>query len=74
METDQETTNGFSSNFVPVELTEEDIPGASLEEPLDNHNMAALRWWLLCHGITSSTSTRKAQLIDKLVIYVILNG
>ena len=34
-----------------VELTETDIPGTTLDEPLDVHNVAALRWWLQCHGI-----------------------
>lgn len=67
MESDQETAavKDTSSDLVSVELTEADIPGASLEEPLDNQNVAALRWWLLCHGITPSSSARKAQLITK---------
>ncbi len=33
-----------------VELTEADIPGAMLEEPLEAHNVVALKWWLLCCG------------------------
>ena len=32
------------SQQVQVELVEEDIPGAALEEPLDVKNVAALRW------------------------------
>ena len=63
MESDQETVQNSSSNFVSVDLTETDIPGASLKEPLDSQNIAALRWWLLCHGITPSSSAKKAQLI-----------
>jgi len=65
MESDQETVKSSSSDLVSVDLTEADIPGASLEEPLDSQNVAALRWWLLCHGITPSSSARKAQLITK---------
>ena len=65
MESDQETVQNSSSNFISVDLTETDIPGASLEEPLDSQNIAALRWWLLCHGITPSSSAKKAQLIAK---------
>ena len=65
MESDQERVQNSSSNFVSVDLTETDIPGARLEEPLDSQNVAALRWWLLCHGITPSLSAKKAQLIAK---------
>ena len=51
-----------------VELTEADIPGASLEEPLDGHNVAALKWWLLCRGIKLQSSSRKKQLVARLVL------
>ena len=47
---------------VSVDLTEAGIAGASLEEPLDSPNAAVLHWWLLCHGITPSSSARKTQL------------
>ena len=46
-----------------VELKDTDIPGAHLDEPLEAHNVAALRWWLLCRGIRASTSLRKHQII-----------
>ncbi len=36
-------------------LTEDDIPGASLIDPLDKHTNQALRWWLLCHGVISKS-------------------
>ena len=65
MEPDQEIAEDSSSDLVPVNLTEADIPGASLEEPSENQNVAALRWWLLCHGISVSSATRKVQLINK---------
>ena len=66
MESDQETVENSSNNLVSVDLTETDIPGASLEEPLDSQNVAALRWWLLCHGIT--LCQQKAQLLKYYII------
>ena len=48
-----------------MELDEEDIPGAKLEEPLEQHNNHALRWWLQCHGVTPKQSLRKQELVDK---------
>ena len=47
------------------QLTESDIPGATLHEPLESATVHALRWWLLCHGIQTPTSWRKAKLIEK---------
>ena len=38
------TASGGASALV---LTEEDIRGASLNEPLDKHTISELRWWLL---------------------------
>ena len=48
-----------------VELNDTDIPGAHLDEPLEAHNVAALRWWLLCRGIKVTTSLRKRQIIAR---------
>ena len=48
-----------------VQLTEIDVPGASLEEPMDKHSIPALKRWLLCRGIEMSSSVRKGQLLDK---------
>ena len=48
-----------------VELNDTDIPGAHLDEPLEAHNVAALRWWLLCRGIRVATSLRKHQIIAR---------
>ena len=50
---------------VTVKLTEADIPGALLIEPLEVHNVAALKWWLLCHDIKLTSSCRKQQLIER---------
>ena len=41
---------------VLVELTESDIPGAVLSEPLEVHTVHALKWCLLCHGIKPTSS------------------
>ena len=48
-----------------VQLTEIDIPGASLEEPMNKHSIPALKWWLLCRGIEMPSSVHKGQLLDK---------
>ena len=47
------------------ELTESDIPGAILEEPLEKATVHALKWWLLCRGIKAPSSWRKAKLIER---------
>ena len=41
------------------ELTERDIPGAILNEPLENATVPELKWWLLCCGIQAPSSWRK---------------
>ena len=48
-----------------VELTEEDIPGAALKEPLESHTVHALKWWLLCRGEKAPTSWKKAQYVSR---------
>lgn len=48
-----------------VELTEEDIPGAALKEPLESHTVHALKWWLLCRGEKAPSSWKKAQYITR---------
>ena len=50
-----------------VELTEHDIPGAQLNEPLESATFPALRWWLLCRGVQALSSWKKAQLIERLI-------
>lgn len=49
-----------------AELSENDIPGASLTEPLEAHNVAALKWWLLCRGIKVKSSSRKKEIIERI--------
>ena len=46
-----------------IELKATDIPGAHLDEPFEAHNVAAIRWWLLCRGIRVQTSLRKHQIM-----------
>ena len=48
-----------------VELSEDDIPGARLSDPLESHNVQELRWWLLCRGIKVPTSWKKTNLISR---------
>ena len=50
-----------------VNLTQSDIPGALLSEPLASHTMPELRWWLLCRGIKVPTSWNKHKLLSRLV-------
>ena len=51
---------------VCVILTEQDIPGAALDcDGLETYTVAALRWCLLCRGISVRTSLKKAQVIVK---------
>ena len=50
---------------VRVELTEEDIPGAALKEPLESHTVHELKWWLLCRGEKAPSSWKKAQYVSR---------
>ena len=48
-----------------VKFNDTDIPGAHLDEPFEAHNVAALRWWLLCRSIKLTTSLQKHQIIAR---------
>ena len=61
------STDEPSSSQVTMTLTDEDIPGAKLQEPLENHAIPALQWWLLCRGIKTPSNWKKAQLIERYV-------
>ena len=65
MDANSGATVASLSRQVQVELVQEDIPGAALQEPLDVQNVA-LRWWLQCRGIKPASSWRKHQLITRL--------
>jgi len=56
-------TNDMSSSS--SKLTSKDIPSANVKEPLETHDVTALQWWLLCHGIKQPLSWRISQLIDQ---------
>lgn len=51
-----------STDAVTVTLLEDDIEGASLEEPLETRTIPQLRWWLLCRGIKAPANDKKASL------------
>ena len=53
------------TDTVDIVLTEADIPGATLKEPLEVHTIAALRWWLLCRGVQVSSTCKKPTLIER---------
>ena len=59
------TGDAVDASQSSVELSDTDIPGAHLDEPLEAHNVAALCWWLLCRGLKVSTSLRKHQIIAR---------
>ena len=49
-----------------VHLTEVDVPGASLAEPLEKQSVPALKRWILCRGIETPSNARKKQLLERL--------
>ena len=53
-----------------LHLKEDDIPGASLTEPLESHTVTELSWWLLCRGISVPRSWEKAQVLRRCVVSV----
>ena len=55
-----------------VELSESDIPGTSLAQPLESHALPALWWWLQCRGINVLSSIKKKQIIMRYSILVAL--
>ncbi len=59
------TELGESSVSDTVTLTEDDIPGASLQPPFEKHTVPELRWWLLCRGVTVSAFMKKASIIER---------
>ena len=46
-------------SIVEVKLTEEDIPEAKVDEPLEKHAIHELKWWLLCRGVHAPSSLKK---------------
>ena len=48
-----------------VRLSEDDVPGASLSEPMEKQSVPALKRWLLCRGIQMPSNTRKKELLSR---------
>ena len=40
-------------SFLPIVLTEDDVPGAKLIELLESYSIRKLSWWIECHGCHS---------------------
>ena len=51
-----------ASSSLEVVVTPDDISGAELAEPYEQHTAAALHWKLLCRVISLPTSTKNARL------------
>ena len=58
-------TNSSRPENSQDELTKKDIPGAILNEPLENATVPELKWWLLCRGIQARPSWRKMKMIER---------
>ena len=52
-----------SESGLVVSLTEYDVPGASLAEPMEKQGVPALKRWLLCRGV--EVASRSSCLIDE---------
>ena len=62
----------MDNNSSTVDLVPSDIPGAELSKPWEQHPMVALRWWLLCRGISVPTTWKKAKLIERYVLLLLM--
>ena len=60
--------NVISLDTESLSLTEADVPGAFLSEPMASHTMPQLRWWLLCRGVKAPTSWNKTKLLSRYVL------
>ena len=65
--TNADTSDAVRAPIV-VELTEDDIPGAALSEPLESHTVPSLKWWLLCRGTKTLPSWKKQRGRQVLVV------
>ncbi len=61
------------SNCAVIVSLEEDIEGATLDEPLETKTIPQLRWWLLCHGSEPPASEKKPSLIKRYGARVIIH-
>ncbi len=58
-------TDTGAAELPEILLTPGDIDGAVLELPFERHTKHALRFWLLCRGITLPSSSTKALLVAR---------
>ena len=58
-------SGAMATSTVEVLLEPAEILGADLKEPFEQHAMPALRWWLLCRGISAPSSWKKQQLVNR---------
>ena len=49
-----------SESELVVSLTEYDVPGASLNKPMEKQGVPALKWWLLCRGVEVASNIKRA--------------
>ena len=61
----------MNDDLSKVVLLLSDIPGAELSKPWEQNSIVALRWWLLCRGISVRTSWKKVQLIQRYIGIVV---
>ena len=66
-------TGGTDGSDITLCLVEADIPGASLAEPFETHTVTELSWWLLCRGISTPKSWKKAQVVHRYVALSVVN-
>ena len=60
-----EVTADSGGSGINVVLEENDIEGATLNEPLEAHTIPKLRWWLICHGRDAPSSEKKPGIIER---------
>jgi len=56
-----------TSHSVQLVLTEEDVDGAKLQEPLEKHHKNALRWWLVLPRSARTSKKCNQSYFDKQV-------
>ena len=67
-------TSGAAKASDEAELTEDDIPGAALADPLESHTVPALKWWLLCHEIKVPSSWKTSTKVSTAYTHVRLDS
>ena len=60
-----ESNVATSEKPLEVKAVEDDIPGTHLSKPFESHNVQALKWWILCHGIRAPSTWKKLNLISR---------